>query len=175
MKPARGASSRPAGVRSSWVAAMMLAPTLVACASGSSDGAARPPAPAPVPEITVTMVDHRFEFKTPVPPGRVVFRFENAGQDPHNVIMIPLAEDLPPIEVQLRGSERRLVEPFAGIYDRPPGDSGAFAVDLFPDQRYAMVCSLTAEDGQPHWMKGMVTEFRTLPAPADTVTAPSPP
>ena len=152
----------------------MLAATLVACTSGSDDRAG-PPAPAPVPVITVTMLDHRFELDTPVPPGRVVFRFHNAGQAPHNVIMIPLAQDVPPIDVQLRGSERRQVEPFAGIYDRGPGDSGSFAVDLLPDQRYAVVCSLTAEDGEPHWMKGMVTEFRTSPIPAGATTPTSRP
>ncbi len=112
------------------------------------------------------MLDHRFEIGTPVPAGRVVFRFDNGGQTAHNVIMIPLAEDVPPIEVQLRGSERRLVEPFAGVYDRAPGETGSFAVDLVAGQRYAMVCSLPAEDGQPHWMKGMAIEFRT-PAGAD--------
>jgi len=121
------------------------------------------------------MLDHRFELPTSVPPGRVVFQFDNVGQAPHNVIMIPLADDLPPIEVQLRGSERRLVEPFAGIYDRGPGDSGSFAVDLAADHRYAIVCSLNAEDGQPHWVKGMATEFRTLPVPAETSTPPSRP
>jgi hypothetical protein len=119
------------------------------------------------------MVDHRFELDRPVPRGRVVFQFDNAGQAPHNVVMIPLAEELPPIDVQLRGSERRFVEPFAGIYERAPGDSGSFAVDLLPDQRYAMVCTTPGADGRPHWTEGMATEFRTPPAPPTDATTPT--
>lgn len=108
------------------------------------------------------MAEYRFDYDpAAIPAGRVVFRARNVGGEPHNLIMIPLAEDVPPIDVQLRGSERRLVEPFAGFYDRPPGDTGSFAVDLVAGQRYAMICTLPASDDEPHWKKGMVTEFRT--------------
>jgi len=115
--------------------------------------------------VIVAMRDHRFEFDPVIPAGRVVFRMDNAGQAPHRLTLFPLPEDLPPIDVQLRGDQRRLLKPFAGIYDRPPGDTGTFAVDLAPGQRYAMICSLRDEDGQPHYLKGMASEFRTPPAP----------
>lgn len=138
------------------------------CAPGSSGAAERPPAPAPPPVVEVTMVDYRFQFDTPVPAGRVVFQVKNAGQEPHDLIMVPLPEDLPPIDEQLRGTERRFVEPYAGIYEREPGDTGTFAVNLVPEQRYAMVCSVVADDGEPHWMKGMATEFRTPEAGGDS-------
>lgn len=106
------------------------------------------------------MVEHRFEFDTPIPAGRVVFQILNAGQSVHNLVMIALPEDLPSIDEQLRGSQRRLVEPYAGIYDRPPGDTGTFAVDLVAGQRYALICTLVAQDGESHYLKGMATEFR---------------
>lgn len=157
------------GARPALSGVMILAATLTGCAA-SPDNATRPPAPRPAPVVRVSMLEHRFELDRPVPAGRVVFRFDNAGQAPHNVVMIPLAEDLPPIDVQLRGSQRRVVEPFAGIYDREPGDTGSFAVDLVADQRYAIVCTVTGEDGQPHWMHGMAAEFRTPPAPAPAGT-----
>ena len=143
----------------------VVAATTAGCASDHSpEQVARPPAPEPVPVIRITMVDHGFELDAPVPAGRVVFRIENAGQSPHNLVMIPLGEDVPPIDVQLRGSERRLVEPFAGVYERASGDSGTFAVDLLAERRYALICTLSADDGQPHWMHGMATEFRTATA-----------
>ncbi len=110
------------------------------------------------------MVDHRFEFDHDVPAGRVVFRLKNAGRAPHQMTMLPLPDELPPIAEQLRGTERRLVEPFAGVYERKPGDTGTFAVDLVAGRRYAMICAVTAEDGEPHWKKGMATEFRTRAA-----------
>lgn len=106
------------------------------------------------------MADYLFDYDSRVPAGRVVFRLKNTGATPHHVVLVPLPEDLPPIEQQLGGSQRRFLERFAGIFDRPPGDTGTFAVDLVPGRRYAMVCSIVAEDGEPHWRKGMVTEFR---------------
>lgn len=151
----------------------------VACSSGQSGGAARPPAPSPAPVVTVTMHDFRFELDRDVPAGRVVFRAINAGKSPHNLTMIPLPDDVPPIAEQLRGTQRRLVEPFAGIYEREAGDTGTFAVDLAANQRYAMICSVPAEDGEPHWMKGMASEFRARGAspgaarPLTSSTAPS--
>ncbi|MEX2289751.1 MAG: hypothetical protein WD794_05420 [Mycobacteriales bacterium] len=141
----------------------LLALTLTGCAPGTGGTAAasRPAAPAAAAVVEVQMVDHRFEFATPVPAGRVVFRLTNAGRSPHNLVLIPLPEDLPPIQEQIRGTKRRLVEPYAGIYDRPPGDTGTFAVNLLPGQRYAMICTVVDADGEPHSKKGMATEFRT--------------
>lgn len=116
------------------------------------------------------MLDHRFELDRSVPAGRVVFRIRNAGQAPHHLTMIPLPDDVPPIAEQLRGSQRRFVDPFAGIYEREPGDTGTFAVDLGPGRRYAMICSVRDGDDQPHWAKGMATEFRT-PGPTRGATS----
>lgn len=108
------------------------------------------------------MTDHRFDYDAKsIGAGRTVFRASNVGDVVHNIVMIPLAEDLPPIDQQLAGSERRLVQPFAGFYDRPPGDVGTFAVDLAPGTRYAMICTVIGPDGEPHSKKGMATEFRT--------------
>lgn len=149
------------GRRSCWPAVLICGLSLTGCAISPPATAARPPAPAPAPVVGVSMVDHRFELDRPVPAGRVVFQITNDGQSAHDLIMLPLAEDVPPIAEQLRGSERRLVQPYAGIYQRPPGDTGTFAVDLLPGQRYAMICVVVGEDGEPHWKKGMVVEFRT--------------
>jgi hypothetical protein len=110
------------------------------------------------------MLDYRFDYDPEIPSGRVVFQILNAGDVPHQLTLFPLPEDLPPIDEQLRGSQRRFLEPFASIYRRAPGERGTFAVDLEPDRRYAMVCYLEADDGEPHWMKGMVSEFRAPPA-----------
>jgi len=114
------------------------------------------------------MVDHRFELDRPVPAGRVVFQITNDGQSAHDLIMLPLAEDVPPIAEQLRGSERRLVPPYHGIYERQPGDTDTSALNLLSGQRYAMICVVVGEDGEPYWKKGMATEFRT---PGKTVTS----
>lgn len=117
------------------------------------------------------MLDYRFDLDRSVPAGRVVFRIRNRGQVPHHLTMLPLPEDVPLIAEQLRGTQRRVVEPYAGIYEREPGDSGTFAVDLAPGRRYALICSVQDEDGQPHWRKGMAREFRTPGTSPEDATA----
>ena len=107
------------------------------------------------------MRDHRFDYEGQIPAGPVRFQIRNAGHATHHLTMALLPEDLPPIAEQLRGTERRFLSPFAGIYDRNPGDTGPFVVNLLAGRRYALICSVRDEDGQPHWMKGMATEFRT--------------
>lgn len=134
---------------------------LAACSPMSPSQGTRPPAPAAVPMVTITMRDHRFEYPGQVPAGRVLFRVRNAGQATHHLTMVPLPESLPPIVEQLRGTERRFLSPFAGIYDRKSGDTGTFVADLEPGRRYALICSVRGEDAKPHWMKGMASEFRT--------------
>ncbi len=150
-----------------WSASVLV--VLASCTGGSSPPSQRSslaPLPVGVPTVDIAMLDYRFEFDPPREPGRVVFRVRNAGKVPHHLFLFPLPEDLPPIDVQLRGEKRRLLEPFAAIYDRSPGDIGTFAVDLKADQRYALVCSVVPGDEEPHWKKGMASEFRIPPDPA---------
>jgi hypothetical protein len=100
------------------------------------------------------------EYDHAIPAGRVVFRFVNVGEEKHRPSLLPLPEDVPPIGEQLRGSERRAAVPFAGIREVEPGESGTFAVDLSPGQRYALICFAIAPDGESHALKGMSSEFR---------------
>lgn len=128
--------------------------------SNKTEPGVRPPPPG-APVIEVTMLDHRFQYDLPIPAGRVVFRARNAGGSPHHITMIPLPEDVASIDTQLRSSDRKFVKPFAGFYDRIPGDTGTFAVDLAPGQRYALICSVLDEKGEPHWRHGMASQFET--------------
>ncbi len=148
---------------------------IVAVAAGACQGSAGPQAPLPVgaPEVVVTMDEYRFDFATPVPAGRVVFRVRNEGELPHRLTLVPLPEDLPPLDQQLRGTTRQYIAPFAGVSDRQParqpGDSGMFAVDLAAGRRYGVICFLEDPDGQTHAVKGMLDEFRAGP---DSAAAP---
>lgn len=149
------------------VAALALAATgMTACTS--SEPVARPPAPDSPPEIVVTMKEYGFEFDSKfqgLPAGRVVFRMLNKGSERHTPSLIPLDDDVPPIDEQVRGTERRLVKPFAGVNDRSPGASGTFAVDLVPGQRYAFICYAYTPDNVAHSQKGMTWEGRAQAAP----------
>lgn len=109
--------------------------------------------------LDVTMTDNRFVYDgETLPRGRVVFRLVNEGRSDHEVVLLPLPEEFPPIEEQLRSDERRALETVAGPPAVDPGDNQTFAVDLTPG-RYAMVCFVLDEDGVPHSLKGMASEF----------------
>jgi hypothetical protein len=116
-----------------------------------------PPSPA---VVEVTMRDYAFDFDEPVAAGRAVFRFTNAGSVDHRASLVPLPDDLPPIDEQLRGDQRRTVPSLAGINDRPPGQTGTFAVDLVEGRRYALVSFNRGDDGELYARKGMAAEFR---------------
>lgn len=120
------------------------------------------------------MVDYEFRYPTPVPAGRVVFRFTNAGHETHFVRVFPLPEDVPPLDAQLRGTERRILSVFAGLPPRKPGEVGTFALDLTAGQRYAFVCYAETDEGDFHFLLGMNSEFRAgggAPGPAPTGTS----
>ncbi len=145
---------------------LRLVAAVMALAATSCDGTGRPAAalPSPMPEISVTMDEYRFDYDQTIPAGRVLFRTTNAGEAGHQLTLVPLDDDMPPIDEQLRGTERRAVAPVAQVRPRPPGAGGSFVVDLEPGRRYAMICFLRARDGQSHARKGMTAEFRTPPA-----------
>ncbi|HSH60674.1 MAG TPA: hypothetical protein VK988_13745 [Acidimicrobiales bacterium] len=132
---------------------------LTACTGGGQRSGA--PLPTPPAVIDVIMREHRFDYNPTVPAGRVVFRVRNDGRVAHRLTMVPLADDLPPIDAQLRGLERRPATPYAGVPNQAPGASASFAVDLVPGRRYAIVCfAKEPQDDVSHALMGMNSEFR---------------
>lgn len=142
-------------------AATGLAGVAVLC-SCSGGGSTRKSAPLPTgaPEVTVAMRDYAFDYNHAIPAGRVVFRARNVGHTNHQLLVVPLPEDLPPIDEQLHGSTRQSLIEFGGTRPREPGESGTFAVDLVAGQRYALLCLLADGDGPSHAIMGMNSEFR---------------
>lgn len=128
--------------------------------------------PPAVPEIDIVMQDGAIDIHGPVPAGRVVFRVHNAGSMRHRVTLIPLPDDLPPLDEQLRGEERRSVTPLAGTNTHPPGEGTAFAIDLESGQRYGVVCFEEHDDGTVHAREGENAEFRAGESSAGTPASP---
>lgn len=140
---------------------MLTAVTLVGgCSVTASPTAGSQGWPPSTPEVAVTMYDYGFDFDTPVPAGRVVFRVRNTGSVTHRVTLVPLPEDMPPIDEQLHSDNRRGVHPVAGVNPRSPGGSSVFAVDLEEGRRYALICYQEDDDGVVHALKGGNAEFR---------------
>lgn len=144
-----------------WSAVVGLAIVVGACQTSAEPDL---PLTAGPPMVEVAMRDYRFDYLAEIPAGRVVFRVTNAGTVAHELRLRPLPEDMPPIEEQLRGSQRRIISPFAGVPALNPGESASFAVDLVPGRRYALLCFLRDDEGIVHATKGMASEFRAADA-----------
>src|SRR5947209_6015962 len=135
------------------VAALLLA---VSCVAPGRPPKNLPPLPS---TMDVTMREYRFDHPPQVPAGRVVFRVHNAGSLTHELILVAVPEDVPPIDQQLKSDTRVGVDTIATLRDRAPGSNGTFAADLTPG-RYAFVCFLMDPDGVSHALKGMASQFR---------------
>lgn len=114
------------------------------------------------------MYDYGFDFDTPIPSGRVVFRVHNTGSVTHRVTLVPLPEDLPPIQEQVHSDQRRGVRPLGGVNPRQPGGRSVFAVDLEEGRRYALICYEKDDEGVVHARLGGVAEFRAGGADAES-------
>lgn len=116
-----------------------------------------------------------------IPTGRVNFRLRNAGDQGHQPTLLVLPDDVPSIEEQIKGTERRNVPTLANSSGIPPGVTGALAVDLKAGQRYAFVCFVKTNDDKAHSGLGMAWEFRTAgtgpnaASPSGTAVTPEPP
>lgn len=127
---------------------------------------ARAPAPTgylPAAPAIVDVVEQDYGYAlgggADIPPGRAVFRVANRSRLAHDLSLVALPDDVPPIIDQLRSSDRRVVATLARLPSRPPGSNDAFAVDLAPG-RYALLCFQKEGTEEPHAFKGMVVEFR---------------
>lgn len=143
---------------SRWASVLGCSLLLASCqtAPGRS-GAALPSGPE---VVAIEMSEYRFTYPSDVAAGRVLFRLTNAGREPHSLVMVALADDIPPIEEQVRGAQRIAVQPFVEVAALQPGQGTTFAVDLVSGTRYAFLCFLADADRVSHVRKGMVSEFR---------------
>lgn len=125
--------------------------------AGGGGGAEPPDAPA-------TVSASEYTFKTSgLKPGKNRVRFENAGQEPHHIIMAPIKrgktlEDVRAFARTEKGEPPVEEEKFTGTAVLDGGASQVVDLDL-QKGKYAALCFITdREGGPPHVAKGMVTE-----------------
>lgn len=115
--------------------------------------------PPPPVIVRVNMNEFGFHYDRKIPAGRVLFQVRNTGRLKHELVLLRLPDDFPPIDVQLHSKQRRPVPTLALLPARSPGQIGTFAADLTPG-RYAMLCGVLDDpDPVPHALKGMNSEF----------------
>lgn len=148
----------------------VLGAVLLLSSCQSPTGASVPALPPGPQVVQVTMTEYGFSYNPAIAAGRVLLRVRNTGTVVHSLNMLPLTEDIPPIDEQIRGDRRLAVRPFAGFESLQPGADTTFAVDLAPNTRYAFLCFKADGEGVSHLLRGMNSEFRTAPANATTAT-----
>lgn len=105
------------------------------------------------------MRDYSFDFDgRSIPRGRVVFRVTNAGAQYHQLALIPIPADFPPIRAQVQGKVRRVVDELVSCPPLQPGASDTFAAVLTPG-RWGFVDFFIGPEGSRAAM-GMAAEFR---------------
>jgi hypothetical protein len=140
-----------------------------------SDGALADRAARPEASIVVRLMDFSFALDSSVPAGRHTIRVENAGVEPHDLVMMKLnpgktvaelfaamnperarrpgqaAEPPPPMESLATGA--------GGIAAIAPGMESFFETNLSPGE-HVLLCMATAPDGRSHIEHGMVKQIR---------------
>ena len=123
------------------------------------------PAARDVPaDVTVKLVDYAFELSVPLTSGNHVVRVENAGPQPHELVLARLApgKTIKDIEKWVRGGEKGLppVSAIGGVAAMMANESGQFTVELTPGD-YALICFLPdGKDGKAHLVHGMVKQIK---------------
>lgn len=117
---------------------------------------------AAVNDVAVRGTDYAFTVPESLPPGRTAFTFENAGQVPHEMILVRLKEGvtLPQVLEAASGGQdpADFTEGGLAILIASPGDTAGarMLVDLLPGRTYALVCNFEDGEGKPpHIALGM--------------------
>ena len=141
----------------------------------AADGAVTDRAAGPEASLVIRLLDFSFALDSSVPAGRHTIRVENAGVEPHDLVLMKLApgktaEDVatwlnperarradqsakppPPLESLGTGA--------GGIAAIAPGMESFFEADFTPGE-YVLVCMATASDGRSHIEHGMIRQIR---------------
>ena len=131
-------------------------------------------AAAPVADMVVRLMDYSFALEVPVRSGRRTIRVENAGVEPHDLVLMKLApgktlEDvrtwLNPERARRPDTEADPEPPLAtlgtgagGIAAIAPGMQSFFDADFTPGE-YVLICMATAQDGRSHIEHGMIRQI----------------
>ena len=140
-----------------------------AAGPGSADRAAAPEA-----GMVVRLMDYSFAIDLPLQAGRHMIRVENAGVEPHDLVLMKLAPGKTVEDVRRwmnperarRSDDAGEPEPSladlgnvaGGIAAIAPGMQSFFEAD-FTAGEYVLICMATAPDGRSHIEHGMIRQI----------------
>ena len=137
---------------------------VLAVASGATLGCNRKPAPPPAPPsaTVVNITGHDFAFVAPdtIPAGLTTVKFQNAGTEPHQVVIIRIdsGKTMADVATLMKDPNAKVPGWMAfpmGANGIVPADSASATATLVPGH-YMLVCFINSPDGTPHANKGMV-------------------
>lgn len=122
------------------------------------------PAELPATDVTIKLVDYDFETSQPLTPGHHTIMVENAGPQPHELVLVKLApgkkvEDFGHwAESGMKGPPP--AEPVGGVVVLDKGGRGTFSADLTAGD-YGLICFVPdAKDGKLHLAHGMMKNIK---------------
>jgi hypothetical protein len=130
-----------------------------AVTAGSSATAAE----TPHGDVTMKLTDYDFSLSQPLTPGRRTIVVENAGPQPHEVVLLKLApgrkvEDFGKWAETMKGPPP--AEPLGGVTFLDKGARGSFTADVSAGE-YGLICFVPdAKDGKPHFVHGMMKTIK---------------
>ena len=131
-------------------------------------------AAAPVAGVVVRLLDYSFALDTPLRVGKHTIRIENAGAEPHDLVLMKLVpgKTVEDVRTWLNPERARrpdqagdpppslesLVTLAGGIAVIGPGMESFFDANVSPGE-YVLVCMTTAPDGRSHIEHGMIRQI----------------
>jgi hypothetical protein len=129
-----------------------------------------PAAAAPTADVTLTLTDYDFGLPATIAPGRYTIRVTNSAQQPHEIQLARLApgktaQDFMAWLEKMQGPPPG--DAIGGVDALANGREAYFTADFTPGN-YVAICFLPdAKDGKPHFVHGMIKEFRIGTASAN--------
>lgn len=112
--------------------------------------------------VAVTGREYEFDLPETVPAGPVAFTLANEGEEPHHMVVVRFLgeETVQDVFAAEEAGEdpEKFVEDVGDSPSAAPGEETVLNADLSAG-RYAMLCFISAPDGEPHALKGMHAEF----------------
>lgn len=129
-----------------------------------TEAPANAPRELPQPDLTIKLVDYDFHPSRPITPGKHTIMVENAGPQPHELVLLKMApgkkvEDFAHwAESGMKGPPP--AEALGGVVFLDRGRKGTFDVELTPGD-YGFICFVPDEkDGKPHLVHGMMKTIK---------------
>ena len=119
----------------------------------------------PASDVTLKLADYSFEPSTPLTSGHHVVRVENAGPQPHELVLVKL-DSAKTVQQLVQWTEKMQGPPpgtfLGGITMLSVGEVGFIPLDLAPGE-YGLICFYgDAKDGKPHFMHGMIKQITVM-------------